>query len=75
MCVSLPDSGHRALRVFLQGQGGVRGAGRAGRVQLWVCGPSLPALSLLLLWAVFPFGGGCRGARGAHAVLTEVFPG
>lgn len=42
MCVSLPDSGHRALRVFLQGQGGVKGAGRADGVQcvgLWMFSP------------------------------------
>lgn len=70
VCVSA-GSGHRALRVFLQGQGGVKGAGRADGVQcVALC--SLPAL--LGLWAVFSFGGSSRGARGAPAVLTEVFP-
>lgn len=42
MCVPLPGSGHRALRVFLEGWDGVKGAGRADGVQhagLWPFSP------------------------------------
>lgn len=75
MCVSLPDSGHRALRVFLQCQGAVKGAGRADGVQhvcLWPFSPC--SVFAGVLGCVF-LCGGCRGTRGAHAVLTEGFPG
>lgn len=78
MCVSLPDSGHRALRVFWQGQGGVSGVGRADGVQpvaLWPfppCSAFAGALGCVFLWWGLQRS---KKSRRAHAVLPEVFPG
>lgn len=75
MCVSFPDSDTELWGCFCGARVVWRELAELMRCSLWVWGHSLPALALLVLWAVFSFGGGCRGARRAHAVLTQLFPG